>query len=78
MHHLGEMHPKLKVSSKGNRRAWGIMTYREIVDEVSRCEVLCSNCHRKRTFPPPEQPLRERNRSEYNWAEEQLGLREVV
>ena len=57
------------------RLGWQSMSYAAIVEEVAKCEVLCSNCHRKEeleefeAFPPPAQGW-----AKFRAAEKALGL----
>jgi hypothetical protein len=77
LHHLNPKmkHPRLK--KYRTRGGLAGLSYKEIVAEINKCIVLCSNCHRKREVKPLKQAPPLRNFSpQLAWAEEKLGLNE--
>jgi hypothetical protein len=44
--HLPGTEKKFEIAKLANRRA----AKQAILDEIAKCEVVCSNCHRQRTF----------------------------
>lgn len=57
LHHRDpdDKHPRLKrKNSSGNRRTggyfWRDLSYKDLELELAKCEVVCSNCHRKETW----------------------------
>lgn len=57
LHHLDseQKHPRLRSYVTGSGRGriggrgWVMLSYKDIKAEFEKCEVLCSNCHRKET-----------------------------
>lgn len=39
-----------KVCSVSSFARAGKYSEQELIDEIAKCEVVCSNCHRQRTF----------------------------
>lgn len=38
------------ISRMLSRLSRGTMTFERILDEIAKCDLVCANCHRKRTF----------------------------
>ena len=47
-HHVGDKEKAFTISKSGTNASW-----ERLKKEVAKCVVLCSNCHRMRTFAPP-------------------------
>lgn len=86
LHHLdpSQKNPKLTKYKNGKRMSggsmWKDLSYALLVLEIQKCEVLCSNCHRKETAEQlgwrydKERPEMERQSKARAAAELALGL----
>jgi len=80
LHHVvDDKNPRLKTRFNPKTGStwspgWGNMGYERIVEEVAKCIVICSNCHRKleRKHDPP--PPLEKHSPALRAAEIALGL----
>ena len=57
MLHFDHLDPSLKhpgLKTRGSRRGLASLSWKELVIEISKCQIICANCHAKKTVDEGE------------------------